>query len=735
MVSKKEYLVGRRLILISILFFILLSSATSAYLRPQPVNSTDSPQEDSSGQYRMLGSSSDLTVMSPAPNVGYWIDAPWRVELGAAIPVLAIADPMFKHEITKLEVVDSNTGAVLDEMEFSPSVPVGEDKGPFFYLFEIDADDYVSEGGIVTLELKFHIDHSGSNVYSLGPLDVHISSFNLPSVDNWFMGDTHFHTIYSYNFVEFGAPFLESKKMAQAIGLDWFTPVDHSLSFDNYFPGSSEYYGGLTWDYYVSEANTLSDDDFAILPSEEVSVNHNYYPYNHLLAHGISEYIIGGEALSPPFYTAGYTPAEAIEVIHDQGGSSYAAHPYHFDGLRIKWSDSDLKLSFTGLQLWNYASDKKHPVQFEKTYDKWLELLSEGRQTYVVAGTDAHADFNEDMGKARTYVHCPGQSHVSQECVKDALNKGRATLTNGPFLSFKINGALLGETISMLAGSNPALDIEWRSTPEFGEVERIEIWKNGVNVYNLTGDTVKDRESAYWTDPEPLTGETYYRLEAYTDKPCEKYRTKNDANYYSAYTNPIWVRPTLSVPGSATGVAAANSEWTTTLDASALSFGFQLTLNWDSSNELDLVLTDTAGKVYDKNMQEEKYSYSGSSSVRPIVMKFSELTAAQKGVWAITVKNKDDKFSDFTISTKKYSSTEQDNGVSPGGVNMAGAMLSFVSTCSDDGSLQFVLEGKEGPTDDPFTFQDYNRFLKYLKTSITVEDWKQYVSLLLGCSK
>ena len=216
-----------------------------------------------------------------------------------------------------------------------------------------------------------------------------ISSEDLPKLTDWYCGDTHLHTSYTHNAVEYGAPVYATRAANKAIGLDWITVTDHSFDLN---PDK--------WATSSADCSAHSDTLFRVIQGEEVScylpgtTPHQYY---HILVYGAG-FIPGGEWEDGT--GSDYTPTEVIDIANDQGGITYAAHPIYDDGIRPPWRDEDYNLPFTGLQIWNYASDQ--PSHLPDGLAKWSELLLDGRHVYVEGGTDAHGDFNTRAGMVRT---------------------------------------------------------------------------------------------------------------------------------------------------------------------------------------------------------------------------------------------------------------------------------------------------------------------------------------------
>jgi hypothetical protein len=316
------------------------------------------------------------------------------------------------------------------------------------------------------------------------------------------------------------------------MGLDWMIVTDHSFDLNP-----------AKWAISSADCDAHSDGFFRILQGEEVSCYlpgtepiSQFYQYNHLLVYG-ADFIPGGEWEDGT--GSDYTPAEAIAIANSQGGLTYFAHPFYDDPFRDPWRAKDYNLSFTGLQIWNYGSDI--PSHLRDGLAKWSELLLGGRHVYVEGGTDAHGDFNTIAGKVKTYIYVPGYSQSSlpprTEIIK-ALRNGNSVMSDGPLVIFDINGAIIGNNVSVTKGTNATLSIQWNSTPEFGGINNIVVKKGVINGTAESNFRVVQPSAIgknAFCDEYKLTispdESCYYRVEANTTNGAE----------YRCYTNPVWV--------------------------------------------------------------------------------------------------------------------------------------------------------------------------------------------------
>ncbi len=479
---------------------------------------------DSEG-YVITPQSHLVIPMAYPPEGGYILDAPWRIENSEInIPILAVDTGIDWADIYGINVYDHNDGdRLVASTNWSSTQPVymGE---PFFHLFDINKSSFVQVDGNVSMRIKFELHWSPDNWE--GPVSVKISQYDIPTMVDWYCGDTHLHTNYTDNAREFGAPIYATRAANNAMGLDWMIVTDHS--FDLWQE---------KWNVSTADCDNHSDNLFRVMQGEEVSC---YLPgtnqYNHLLVYG-ADFIPGGEWEDGT--GSDYTPAEAIAIANSQGGVTYSAHPFDNDLFRDPWQN--YSLNFTGLQIWNHASDE--PSHLPKGLAKWSELLLGGRHVYIEGGTDAHGDFNTHAGKVKTYVYIPGYSQASippKDDILEALRNGHSIMSDGPLVTFGINGEMIGNNVSLTNGTNATLHIQWNSTQEFGYINNITVKKGVINGTAETNVTIIQSSSigknSLCDEHELIISPNescYYRVEAYSNT--------TNGEQHRCYTNPIWV--------------------------------------------------------------------------------------------------------------------------------------------------------------------------------------------------
>ena len=144
---------------------------------------------------------------------------------------------------------------------------------------------------------------------------------------------------------------------------------------------------------------------------------------------------------------------------------------------------------------------RKHWV--EKFLVPSLQGFQQGgtlRKFFILGGSDAHMDFNyafrphmaflihylndNAFGKVRTLAYLPKTNGrvVTEENLYRAFRNGNALATDGPVALFSLrpknSGKTyhLGETVPLQPGEDLELSMEWKSTPEFGPIQKINFY-------------------------------------------------------------------------------------------------------------------------------------------------------------------------------------------------------------------------------------------------------------------
>jgi hypothetical protein len=250
---------------------------------------------------------------------------------------------------------------------------------------------------------------------------------------------------------------------------------------------------------YMASAAGGNHGEALIIPSEEVSVLNSENKVVHLCGLGISEYIPGSlDGARKSVYTdKQLTIGEAVSEIERQGGVSFAAHAGSRAGAfqkiflgRGEWSADDLCDGLGGIQ----AVNSNFGGTWIRGKQLWVSMLLKGRKIPILAGSDAHGDFNryraiavpflrlyenQDryMGFVRTGIY---GKRVDVRGIVDGIRDGETFITSGPFASIcdirRQDVSLVGSKKSVLDGSDDTLNnlcVRAVSTEEFGSIRVI----------------------------------------------------------------------------------------------------------------------------------------------------------------------------------------------------------------------------------------------------------------------
>jgi hypothetical protein len=522
-------------------------------------------------------------------------DAPWRSRKGELIPIACIINDAHKYPI---EIVNIKAQIFSDglELEHSLLTRTFDEAISSAYLYhkpkksmapwriQINDSywymmDYIQlpEDFVGPIAIHPQIEFilrgkrriaSTDNLPGLphAPLRTYVSKDPLPTYDGWYYGDAHWHSDKTKDQVEFAAPVEIAAPFGKAIGLHWFAVTDHSYDLDapvdDYFAIDPD----LTkWKNLRAEIKLANShfDDFVVLQGEEVSCGNSKGQNVHLLVYGVPEFIPGRGDSGKTGFDFKFAPdlsiEEILELVRNYNGVAYAAHPNADNSFlgrlilnRGTWLDSDcLMESCYGLQFWNGCSGQR----FKDGYKRWVRLLLDGQKRYIIAGSDAHGDFNRtrkmkfpwvklvesmdsSFGKPRTCLYCG--STLNERNILEAMQCGRAVLTDGPLAIFNIKNeqgqiANIGETIS---GKEFELTLQIKSIEEFGRISKAVLYRGDLSqrVENIEFEIdLKNTEDSYAHLSKHSirsNSDCYLRLEV---------KSRKDKYEYRCITNPIWI--------------------------------------------------------------------------------------------------------------------------------------------------------------------------------------------------
>lgn len=437
---------------------------------------------------------------------------------------------------------------------------------------------------------------------------VYVAEEALPTFDNWYYGDPHYHSEFTQNPKDFGGLLEMTQKCIEAIGLDWVTATDHSTDYNQTSWDNSQ----PTFDKYENYP--------IIIRAEELTPNLPLYLGIglHTLYYGSDVFIYRGTTGGAnPFLTKALLVL--LSEVENSGGFSYAAHP---ESEHFYWSDEhyDAALTLTfdtfkGLEIWNTRATvetgkDRNPFDDWEVHDNWDESeliqkdLKNGikrwdrylsryipRKIFLSGGSDAHGDFNygrndlfvtpteatdNAFGKVRTVVYCP--DGLSKNSVLEALKNGQSVVTDGPLVIFGLDrnrdGDIADVGIDVNIGGDTVINrkeaedanlyFQWKTTPDFGELYSLKVLRGSPSkeqpdeIYEIPAGELafsgsKNIPFNFDRVLPNQDGWYYYRVETVT-KPIIDPRIKiysditeklmGHLTRYRCYTNPIWIKVT-----------------------------------------------------------------------------------------------------------------------------------------------------------------------------------------------
>ncbi|MFC1558036.1 hypothetical protein ACFL40_01635 [candidate division KSB1 bacterium] len=502
-------------------------------------------------------------------------DLPYRVEPGIDLPVFCLIKDAHLFPVT------------LSRIDIEIIYPDGDCEKFLFPLHELFIDERfwgkeyfirIKEGfsGYIKANVYISCLAGGKDYYFKNdnyrkifhrPFDVFVAKDNLPSFEGCVNGDMHYHSYFTSDIVEFGAPLDFAKETAAACGLEFFVSADHSYDFVYYnHQLEHDVREKKQWEKALKEAADVnrepavcSNKKVIVFQGEEVSCGNSEGNNIHLVIFNNRKFFHGsGDSVLEWFKN---NPDDSLENILgkvEDDALVYAAHPDVSVSIiekiilkRSRWTDTDyLHKRLTGLQILNGIVN----AGFFNGLQKWKQVLLKGEKKFVVAGSDAHGNFNlyrqmrppfvliyehtkQRFANVWTGVYI--NEELNENAVISALKRGACYITNGPaariFVSNEKNETKeMGET---LEGKAFVLTIEAISTEEFGRISTINIF---------LGDLDSQKEYLF---------KSFQNISLYLVKeqmrlllPCVSFyvravvETIRKGGKYICCTNPVWIK-------------------------------------------------------------------------------------------------------------------------------------------------------------------------------------------------
>jgi len=385
-------------------------------------------------------------------------DAPWRVQsLDTVIPFsLIIGDaysPLLGTDLNSARitlVADDGSESVVFFRNFG-GLELDEDlggSGLWYMLITRTAESDFGDGLPITARtlvgegaqgktLRFHVRMDVGVSARVNINDIHLAvrvgDAPLPhghgKFAGWYAGDTHVHSMYTHNWVEFGAPHRGILAAGKAIGLDWTITTDHSCDLDEPKEGTAGIgyvsdrtavwrfcEGHLPWDECVlfdhrgwengwemaaSDALEAEEWDgngtFSLHAAEEVNVLSSSGETIHLLTLN-SGYVEskGSGADAYGVYDPVTASLDGVMASLPDSALAFAAHPTQQLAKEIAggaWHEADVAAAveagpFYGFELWNMRKTRSAYVEDPydgagvNPHDVWQPCSSEDRECF-----------------------------------------------------------------------------------------------------------------------------------------------------------------------------------------------------------------------------------------------------------------------------------------------------------------------------------------------------------------
>lgn len=170
-------------------------------------------------------------------------------------------------------------------------------------------------------------------------------------------------------------------------------------------------------------------------------------------------------------------PEAVLQVNHPRAGSLGYFNNYELDSESAAFALKNFDTSFDILEAMN------GPYFFwgnNQAVEDWFHLLNRGYYFPVTGSSDAHAIDGQEPGYARTYVfyHEEKGDALNLHALLEALKKGKAFVSNGPFLDFKVNNQYTFGDILMAKDGKVNVDLEVLSSP-WVTVDEVRVVVNG----------------------------------------------------------------------------------------------------------------------------------------------------------------------------------------------------------------------------------------------------------------
>lgn len=319
----------------------------------------------------------------------------------------------------------------------------------------------------------------------------------------WQSADVHVHMNYGGTYRN-----TPERMVAQAEAEDLDVVFSTIVNKEQRFPDIA---------YYSPVPDPASKPDMVLVPAQEY---HTSY-WGHLGLLGLKDhFLLPGFAAYPGTGLASLYPDNVAiaELAHRQGALVGYVHPFDPPGEPNTYSTNAEAVN-APLGLIDYYETVGF-ADFRTSVAIWYRLLNLGFHIAAAGGTDDMANYASlrgPVGLNRTYVIPQGPQTTLAER-RDAwlagLRAGHSFATNGPLLTFTLDGHEPGETIELPAGGGT---LDWRGAmTSIFAVDHVEVVQNGKVLASLK--LGKDGKAAAGSGRIPVGASGWVLLRAWSAK-------------------------------------------------------------------------------------------------------------------------------------------------------------------------------------------------------------------------
>lgn len=311
---------------------------------------------------------------------------------------------------------------------------------------------------------RHSLDTTAVDVRAGSRQDVALQVDPVVATPGWIAVDPHLHTLVSDGSVDVA----EKVTALAAEGIDVAVATEHNHPYD--------------WTPTVARLGLGAE--LGVIVGAEVTVpdrlDFNAYPMR------IDDTKPNGGALNSRStdiaglfrQTRERDPGVLIQSNHPRG-TEYDYLTWHgLDETDAGSARAGLDLSFDVLEVVN--GPRLEAEQNVKAKRDWLNLLRRGFFRPLVGSSDSHEIDRDEPGYSRTYVRYDGPRGAAFDpaAVVEAMRRGRSYASNGPVVSFTVDGSAgPGDTLTARGGRvSVAIDVR---SPAWARVDQVRLFVNG----------------------------------------------------------------------------------------------------------------------------------------------------------------------------------------------------------------------------------------------------------------